>query len=122
MLKGEFGPVQSQVLGITISRHQDLEKLLKGFNQPYNMRRPRAQRCRTRADRARALGRRAQTGDPPFKPPDSEALPQALHVVAAAKDVSHPDTLATAALLGTNDPKWRSQFAAHSNLVQPADM
>jgi hypothetical protein len=27
-----------------------------------------------------------------FKPPDSEALPQALQVVAAAKEVSHQDS------------------------------
>jgi hypothetical protein len=26
-----------------------------------------------------------------YKPPNSEAMPQALKVVAAAKDVSHPD-------------------------------
>jgi hypothetical protein len=28
---------------------------------------------------------------PRYKPPDPRALPQALKVVAAAKDVSHPD-------------------------------
>jgi amidase/aspartyl-tRNA(Asn)/glutamyl-tRNA(Gln) amidotransferase subunit A len=28
-----------------------------------------------------------------YKPPDSDALPPALQVVAAAKEVSHPDTL-----------------------------
>jgi hypothetical protein len=27
-----------------------------------------------------------------FKPPDPDALPQALQVVTAAKEVSHPDT------------------------------
>jgi hypothetical protein len=27
-----------------------------------------------------------------FKPPDSDALPPALKVVAAAKEVSHPDS------------------------------
>jgi hypothetical protein len=27
-----------------------------------------------------------------YKPPDSDALPPALQVVAAAKEVSHPDT------------------------------
>jgi hypothetical protein len=27
-----------------------------------------------------------------YKPPDSDALPPALRVVAAAKEVSHPDT------------------------------
>jgi hypothetical protein len=27
-----------------------------------------------------------------YKPPDSDALPQALKVVAHAKEVSHPDT------------------------------
>jgi hypothetical protein len=31
--------------------------------------------------------------NPRYKPPNPRALPQALKVVAAAKDVSHPDTL-----------------------------
>jgi transposase InsO family protein len=35
------GRVQREVLGITISSHRDLETLLRGFNQPYNMRRQR---------------------------------------------------------------------------------
>jgi transposase InsO family protein len=35
------GRVQREVLGITSYSHRDLEKLLKGFNQAYNIRRQR---------------------------------------------------------------------------------
>ncbi len=41
------GRVQHEVLGITIHRHQDLETLLKGFNQAYNRRRQRVLKGRS---------------------------------------------------------------------------
>jgi hypothetical protein len=87
------GRVQREVLGITIYSHRDLETLLRGFNQAYNRRHQRVLkgaspeqvvRCRLAAVPALANRR--------YKPPDPRALPQALKVVAAAKDVSHPDT------------------------------
>jgi hypothetical protein len=87
------GRVQREVLGITIYSHRDLETLLRGFNQAYNRRRQRVLkgaspeqvvRCRLAAVPALANRR--------YKPPDPRALPQALKVVAAAKDVSHPDS------------------------------
>jgi transposase InsO family protein len=88
------GRVQREVLGITISSHRDLETLLRGFNQAYNRRRQRVlkgaspeQVVRSRLAAAPALANRR------YKPPHPDALHQALTVVAAAKDVSHPDTL-----------------------------
>ncbi len=86
------GRVQREVLGITISSHRDVEILLTGFNQAYNRRRQcvlqgtspeKAVRSRLQATPALANRR--------YKPPNPEALPQALKVVAA-KDVSHLDT------------------------------
>jgi transposase InsO family protein len=86
------GRVQREVLGITIYSHRDLETLLRGFNQAYNRRRQRVlkgaspeQVVRTRLAAAPTLAHRR------YKPPDPRALPQALEVVAAAKDVSQPD-------------------------------
>jgi transposase InsO family protein len=87
------GRVQREVLGITIYSHRDLETLLRGFNQAYNRRRQRVlkgaspdQVIRSRLTAKPALANRR------YKPPHPDALPQALKVVAAAKDVSHPDT------------------------------
>jgi len=88
------GRVQREVLGITIYSHADLEILLKGFNRAYNARRQRvlgglspdeAMRRRMAAD-PRLASRRYQP------PSDPCVLPKALPVVAAAKEVSHPDT------------------------------
>ena len=86
-------PGQREVLGITISSHRDLETLLKGFNQAYTRRRQRMLKdaspeqvvhSRLAAEPKRASRR--------YKPPDSDALPPALQVVAAAKEVLHPDS------------------------------
>jgi transposase InsO family protein len=88
------GRVQREVLGITIYSHADLEILLKGFNRAYNARRQRvlgglapdeAVRQRMRANPTLASTHYAPPADPC-------ALPKALLVVAAAKDVSRPDT------------------------------
>jgi hypothetical protein len=85
------------VLGITIDSHRDLETLLTGFNQAYNLRRQRVlkgaspeQVIRTRLAAVPTLA------NPRYKPPNPRALPQALKVVAAAQDVSHPDTIQVA--------------------------
>jgi transposase InsO family protein len=88
------GRVQREVLGITIHSHRDLETLLHGFNRAYNARRQRvlggvspgeAVRRRLEAD-PHLVGRH-------YEPPaDPCTLPKALLVVAAAKDVSHPDS------------------------------
>jgi transposase InsO family protein len=87
------GRVQREVLGITISSHWDLEKLLKGFNQAYNRRRQRVLKEASPEQVVRSrLATEPKLANPRFKPPDPGALPKALQVVAAAKEVSHPDS------------------------------
>jgi transposase len=87
------GRVQHEVLGITIYRHRDLETLLKGFNQAYNQRRQRVLKGRSPEQVVQSrLAAEPKLANRRYKPPDSDALPQALQVVAHAKEVSHPDT------------------------------
>jgi transposase InsO family protein len=87
------GRVQREVLGITISSHRDLETLLKGFNQAYNRRRQRVLKGRSPEQVVRSrLAAEPKLANQRFKPPDADALPPALQVVAHAKEVSHPDT------------------------------
>jgi transposase InsO family protein len=86
------GRVQREVLGITIFSHRDLETLLKGFNQAYNRRRQRVLKGASPEQVVqRRLAAEPKLAHLRFKPPDPHALPQALQVVAAAKEVSHPD-------------------------------
>jgi hypothetical protein len=84
--------VQREVLGITIYSHRDLETVLAGFNVAYNGRRQRVLKGHSPDmvlhERLRAQPERAK---PVTQPPDPEALPKALQVVAAAKEVSRPD-------------------------------
>ena len=87
------GRVQREVLGITIYSHADLETLLEGFNRAYNARR---QRVLGGLSPDEAVRRRMQTNpklaNKRYEPPsDPCVLPKALLVVAAAKEVSHPD-------------------------------
>src|SRR5215211_864044 len=87
------GRVQREVLGITIDSHRDLETLLKGFNQAYNRRRQRVLKGASPEQVVqRRLAVEPKLANRRYKPPDSDALPPALQVVAAAKEVSHPDT------------------------------
>jgi transposase InsO family protein len=91
------GRVQSEVLGITIYSHRELETLLKGFNQAYNRRRQRVLKGRTPDEVVRSrLAAERKLANRRYKPPDSDALPPALQVGAHAKEVSHPDTHAIA--------------------------
>src|SRR3982751_4310204 len=88
------GRVQREVLGITVASHQDLDTLLRGFNQAYNARHQHILKGRSPervvSERLAALPARANPShDPPFNPC---SLPKALQVIARAKDVSHPDT------------------------------
>jgi transposase InsO family protein len=88
------GRVQREVLGITIDTHRDLEKLLKGFNQAYNRRRQRVLKGASPEQVVqRRLASEPKLANLRFRPPDPYALPQALQVVAHAKEVSHPDNL-----------------------------
>jgi transposase InsO family protein len=88
------GRIQSEVLGITVASHQDLETLLEGFNQAYNARRQRVLKGQSpeRVVHER-LSAAPELVNPRYKPPNDPAvLPKALRVIARAKDVSHPDT------------------------------
>jgi transposase InsO family protein len=86
------GRVQREVLSITISSHRDLETLLKGFNEAYNRRRQRVLKGAS-PERVvqRHLAAKPKLSNRQAKPPDPAVLPQALKVVAHAKEVSHPD-------------------------------
>ena len=87
------GRVQREVLGITIYSHRDLETLLRGFNQAYNMRRQRVLNGRSPDEVVRSrLAAEPKLAHRRSKPPDPHALPDALQVVAHAKDFSHPDS------------------------------
>ena len=87
------GRVQREVLGITIYSHRDLETLLKGFNQAYNRRRQRVLKGASPEQVVqRRLAAEPKLANRRYKPPDPDALPQALQVVAHAKEVSHPDS------------------------------
>jgi transposase InsO family protein len=88
------GRIQREVLGITVASHQDLDTLLRGFNQASNARRQRVLKGRSPErvvhERLGAVPTRATSShDPPFDPC---ILPKALQVIAHDKDVSHPDT------------------------------
>ena len=87
------GRVQREVLGITIYSHQDLETLLSGFNTAYNGRRQRVLKGRSPDMVLRErLKAKPELANKRARPPDPDALPKALKVVAAAKEVSHPDS------------------------------
>jgi transposase InsO family protein len=88
------GRVGSEVLGITIYSHSDLEQLLRGFNAAYNARRQRvldgktpdqvaAERLKARPELANAWPHgRAGPGD----------IAKARRIAEAAKEVSQPDS------------------------------
>ncbi|MEW6748072.1 MAG: IS481 family transposase [Planctomycetota bacterium] len=87
------GRVEREVLGITVHSHADLETLLQGFNQAYNKRRQRVLKGASPEQVIEErLAARPELANARARPPDPNALPQALRVVAAAKEVSHPDT------------------------------
>ena len=88
------GRIQREVLGITVASHQDLETLLRSFNQAYNARRQRVLKGRSPErvvqERLGAVPTRANSShDPPFDP---YILPRVLQVIAHAKDISHPNS------------------------------
>jgi transposase InsO family protein len=88
------GRVGSEVLGITIYSHRDLEQLLRGFNAAYNGRRQRVLDGKTPnqvvAERLQAKRQLANTKPHGRAGPDDIAK---AHLIAeAAKEVSQPDT------------------------------
>jgi Integrase core domain len=87
------GRINTEVLCITVASHRELERLLAGYNQAYNARR---QRVLTGLSPDQAVAKRLTAkptlANPRFHPPpDPCALPKALVVVEAAKEVSQPD-------------------------------
>ena len=87
------GRVSSEVLGITIYSHRDLEQLLRGFNAAYNARRQRvldgktpnqvvAQHLKARRQLARAKPQ-GQAG--------VDDIAKACLIAQTAKEVSQPD-------------------------------
>jgi transposase InsO family protein len=97
------GRVGGEVLGITVWSHQQLERLLRGFNAAYNARRQRVLDGKTpgqvAADRLRSRRRLAKpkpeggagTARPARNRARRDAIADARLVAEAAKDVSPPD-------------------------------
>ena len=88
------GRISSEVLGITICSHRDLEQLLRGFNAAYNDRRQRVLDGKTpnqvTAERLKAR-RKLARGKPEGRAgPDDVA--RAHLTVEDAKEVSQPDS------------------------------
>lgn len=88
------GRIGSEVLGITVHSHQQLEQLLRGFNAAYNARRQRVLDGRTPdqvvAERLEAH-RKLARGKPEGRAGPSD-IAQARLVAEVAKEVSQPDS------------------------------
>jgi transposase InsO family protein len=88
------GRVGSEVLGITIWSHKDLEELLRGFNAAYNARRQRVLDGKTpdgSSPSASEARRKLARGKPEGRAgPDDIA--KARLIAEAAKEVSRPDS------------------------------
>ena len=88
------GRVESEVLGITIPFHRDLEQLLRGFNAAYNARRQRVLKGRTpnQVVAERLAARRRLRSTRPSGQAGTEDIATARLIVEAAKEVSQPDS------------------------------
>jgi transposase InsO family protein len=88
------GRVGSEVLGITIHSHAQLERLLRGFNAAYNARRQRVLDGRTpdqvAAERLKA--RRKLANPKPHGRAGPAEIDAARRTAEAAKEVSQPDS------------------------------
>ena len=88
------GRIESEVLGITIYSHRDLEQLLRGFNAAYNGRRQRVLDGRTPnqivAERLAARRKLRSAKSSGQATPDDIA--KARLIAEAAKEVSQPDS------------------------------
>jgi transposase InsO family protein len=88
------GRVGGEVLGITIWSHQQLERLLRGFNAAYNARRQRVLDGKTPdqvvAERLKA--RRKLANPQPHGRAGPAEIAAARRIAEAAKDVSPPDS------------------------------
>jgi transposase InsO family protein len=88
------GRVGSEVLGITIWSHQDLEQVLRGFNAAYNARRQRVLGGKTPdqvvAERLKA--RRKLANAKPHGRAGPDDIAKARFIAEAAEEVSRPDS------------------------------
>jgi hypothetical protein len=89
------GRIGSEVLGITIYSHRDLEQLRRGFNAAYNARRQRVLSGRTPDQ---VVAERLQTNPSLAKPKSKlrgragpDDIAKARLIAEAAKEVSQPD-------------------------------
>ncbi|GBQ40387.1 DDE superfamily endonuclease [Acidocella aminolytica 101 = DSM 11237] len=88
------GRIASEVLGINVAGHADLEILLLGFNRAYNGRRQRVLSGGSPIDTVRRhLARNGRLANPHYKPADSnDLLPKVDEILYYANDVSQPDS------------------------------
>jgi transposase InsO family protein len=87
------GRVASEVLGINVAGHADLETLLIGFNQAYNRRRQRVLSGLSPFDTANQhLTLNARLANPLYKPANNNDLTAKIDdVLSYANEVSQPD-------------------------------
>ena len=88
------GMIGSEVLGITIYSHRDLEQLLRGFNAAYNDRRQRVLDGKTpnQVTAERLKVRRKLVRGKPEGRAGPDDIGRARLVAEAAKEVSQPDS------------------------------
>jgi transposase InsO family protein len=88
------GRVSSEVLGITVWSHTDLEDLLRGFNAAYNTRRQRVLEGKTpdQVVRDRLKARRKLAHGKPEGRAGPADIAKACLIAEAAKEVSQPDS------------------------------
>ena len=100
------GRIESEVLGITIQSHRDLEQLLRGFNAAYNARRQRVLQGRTpnQAVAERLAARRKLRASKPCGQAGPRDIAKARIIVENAKDVSQPDSFHPALALSAGLP------------------
>jgi hypothetical protein len=87
--------VSSEVLGITIYSHRNLEQLLRGFNAAYNARRQRVLDGTTpnQVVAERLPARRQFAPAKTHGRAGADEIAKARLIVETAKEVSQPDTL-----------------------------
>ena len=87
------GRVASEVLGITVSSHAELEVLLTGFNHAYNRRRQRVLSGVSPLDTVRQrLENNSRLANPCYTPANGkDIMPKVDEILYYANDVSQPD-------------------------------
>ncbi|ASV84167.1 DDE domain protein [Ochrobactrum quorumnocens] len=88
------GRVASEVLGINVAGHADLETLLIGFNHAYNQRRQRVLSGKSPVNKVKQhLELNARLANPLYKPAiDGELMAKVDDVLYYANEVSQPDS------------------------------